>query len=83
MHLVSTYLPPSAASHALKCNLGENVLVIARINRLDVLELLPTGAKLISSLELLPRIVALHEIAFDVSPRLLIISYLKSYSSLG
>jgi len=66
MHLVSTYLPPSAASHAIKCNLGQELLVVAKINRLDVLELLPTGAKLLSSLELLARIVAVHEIARHV-----------------
>ena len=66
MHLVSTYLPPSAASHAVKCNFGRELLVVARINRLDVLELLDTGAKPQSSLELLPRIVAVHEIAHQV-----------------
>jgi hypothetical protein len=66
MHLVSTYLPPSAASHAVKCNLGQELLVAARINRLDALELLPTGARPLSSLELLPRIVAVHEIARHV-----------------
>jgi hypothetical protein len=66
MHLVSTYLPPSAASHAVKCNLGHELLVVARINRLDALELLPTGARLLSSLELLARIVAVHEIARHV-----------------
>ena len=51
LHLVSTYLPPSATSHALKSNLGGNVLVVTRINRLDVLELLPTTANFISSSE--------------------------------
>jgi hypothetical protein len=66
MHLVSTYLPPSAASHALKCNLGQELLVVAKINRLDALELLPTGARLLNSLELLARIVAVHEIARQV-----------------
>ncbi|KIM30042.1 hypothetical protein M408DRAFT_22463 [Serendipita vermifera MAFF 305830] len=73
MHLISTYLPPPAASHALRCNLGEELLVVARINRLDVLELLPTGARPLSSLELLPRIIAVHEIALDDEPGALLV----------
>lgn len=63
MHIVSTYLPPTAASHAVKCNLGDDLLVVARINRLDLYMLRSTGIQHVSSLELLPRVVALHEIS--------------------
>lgn len=67
MHLISSYVPPSATSHAIKCHLGEDLLIAARVNRLDVYEPLPDGVRLATSLELLPRIVALHEITPDVS----------------
>lgn len=66
MHLISSYVPPSATSHAIKCNLGHDLLVVARINRLDAYETLPDGVRLVNSLEVLPRIVALHEISPDV-----------------
>ena len=66
MHLISSYVPPFATSHAIKCHLGEDLLVVARVNRLDVYEPLSDGVRLLSSLELLPRIVALHEITPDV-----------------
>jgi len=66
MHLVSTYLPPSAASHAIKCNLGQELPVVAEVNRLDALEFLPTSARPLSSLEPLSRVVTVHEIASHV-----------------
>jgi hypothetical protein len=67
MHILSTYLPPSATTHAIKCNVGEDILVISRLNRLDVYELLSDGAKPLPSIEIPPRIVALEEISLDVS----------------
>ncbi|PVF94630.1 hypothetical protein CPB86DRAFT_765387 [Serendipita vermifera] len=73
MHLLSTYLPPSAVSHAVKCNLGQELLIIARINRLECLQLLPDGARPLCSLELLPRIVALHEITLENGPNALLV----------
>ncbi|KAG8811741.1 hypothetical protein FRC18_003310, partial [Serendipita sp. 400] len=73
MHLVSTYLPPTATSHAVKCNLGEDLLVVARINRLDVYKLLPNGLELSSSLELLSRVAALHEVSPDSGPGALLV----------
>lgn len=69
MHILSTYLPPSATTHAVKCNVGEELLVVSRLNRLDVYELLPDGVKSLTSTELLPRIVAVEEISPDVSSK--------------
>ncbi|KAG8816983.1 hypothetical protein FRC17_000103, partial [Serendipita sp. 399] len=68
MHLVSTYLPPTATSHAVKCKLGEELLIVARINRLDAYKLLPHGIELLTSLEVLARVAALHEISPDDGP---------------
>lgn len=78
MHIVSTYLPPTAASLAIKCNLGDEFLVVAEINRLDLYKLADTGIQLVNSLELLPRIVALQQISLDVRRRLELSSIFSS-----
>jgi len=68
MHLITSHVKPSAISHSVKCKLGDDYyLAVARFNVIDVYELLPDKAKLLTSLELLPRIIGLAEIALDVS----------------
>lgn len=66
MHIISTHLAPSVISHSTKCNLGEEYLAVARFNSIDLYELLPDKAKLLTSFELLPRIIGLVEISPDV-----------------
>ena len=70
MHVISTYLQPTAVTHATTARLtGGSVqyLVIAKINRVEVFSLEPEGLKQVAAYELWGRVVALDEIVVDVS----------------
>ena len=70
MHVISTYLPPTAVTHATTAKLtagSARYLVIAKINRIEVFSLEPEGLKQVAAYELWGRIVALEEIVVDVS----------------
>jgi hypothetical protein len=70
MHVISTYLPPTAVTHAITAKLtagSARYLVIAKINRVEVFSLERDGLKKAAAYELWGRIVALEEIVVDVS----------------
>jgi hypothetical protein len=70
MHVISTYLSPTAATHAITAKLTTSpaqYLVIAMINCVQVFGLEPEGLKHVAAYELWGRIVALEEIVVDVS----------------
>ena len=71
MHVISTYLSPTAVTHAITAKLAAGsarYLVIAKINRVEVLSLEREGLKQLAAYELWGRIVALEEIVVDVNP---------------
>jgi hypothetical protein len=70
MHVISTYLSPTAVTHAITAKLTEGsarYLVISKINRVEVFSLEREGLKQVAAYELWGRIVALEEIVVDVS----------------
>jgi hypothetical protein len=70
MHVISTYLPPTAVTYATTAKLtgsSARYLVIAKINRVEAFSLEPEGLKQVAAYELWGRIVALEEIVVDVS----------------
>ena len=70
MHVISTYLPPTAITHAITAKLiggSARYLVIAKINRVEAFSLEPQGLRQVAAYELWGRIVALEEIVVDVS----------------
>jgi len=70
MHVISTYLSPTAVTHAITAKLIEGsarYLVIAKINRVEAFSLEREGLKQVATYELWGRIVALEEIVVDVS----------------
>lgn len=70
MHVISTYLPPTAVTHAITAKLSGSStrhLVIAKINRVEAFSLELEGLKPVAAYELWGRVVALEEIVVDVS----------------
>lgn len=70
MHVISTYLSPTAVTHAITAKLtagSARYLVIAKINRVEAFSLEREGLKQVAAYELWGRIVALEEIVVDVS----------------
>lgn len=70
MHVISTYLPPTAVTHAITAKLSGSstrYLVIAKINRVEAFSLELEGLKPVAAYELWGRVVALEEIVVDVS----------------
>jgi len=69
MHVISTYLPPTAVTHAITARLtarSARYLVIAKINRIEAFSLEREGLKQVAAYELWGRVVALEEITIDV-----------------
>ena len=78
MHVISTYLSPTAVTHATTAKLtagSARYLVIAKINRAEVFSLERGGLKPLATYELWGRIVALEEIVVDVN-----YPYMSEYS---
>lgn len=78
MHVISTYLPPTAVTHAITAKLtagSARYLVIAKINRVEVFSLEREGLKPLATYELWGRIVALEEVVVDVKSL-----YMREYS---
>ena len=70
MHIISTYLSPTAVTHAITAKLtvgSARYLVIAKINRVEAFTLEREGLKQSAAYELWGRIVALEEIVVDVN----------------
>lgn len=74
MRVVSTFFHPSSVLHSLKCRLDESeleYLIVATPNKLEVLALLPEGAKVQCSLEIwgvISSLKAVHHVVSHLIP---------------